>query len=56
MNNKRTTIAGILGIVSAVAGVTMKYLSAGHLDAADITVLTGALTSLGLIFAKDGNK
>jgi len=53
--NWKTTGAGVAGILSAAADI-INQLVTGNPDANHLMVdVTGIITALGLIFAKDGN-
>lgn len=54
--NWKTSLVGILAIVSAVAYIGKKVVSAQPITEADLGILLSALTGAGLIAAKDHNK
>lgn len=54
MKNPKTTIAGYLVVLAAVATVAAHLLSGAGLGQSDIAALVAAVTGLGLIGASDG--
>ena len=55
MKNPKTTIAGYLVLLAAVATVAAHVLSGAGLGTADIGAVVAAVSGLGLINASDGS-
>ena len=57
MNSWKTTTAGILAMVAAVATVVAAYLDGDPATSPDFTSAAGAfMTGLGLLVARDNDK
>ncbi len=54
MKNWKTTLIGVLAIISTLAGAATAILNGHHIDGAFLTsTLTGIMTGVGLIKAAD---